>query len=161
MTCLQCWVLFWFPSAYSKHVHSLKQQGQELRTEKASLQDQLATYEGKFQQELDAKMAAIREEMNAKSEDDVQRVKLQSEEHFNRMIDEIKALEAEKMENALQASREKIAIMEANVEQLKGVSAMVLQAVIYQAERHCLLSVCPSVCPAQWHYLIGSWEILQ
>ena len=49
----------------------------------------------------------------------MERARLESEEKLNRAIDEIRALEAEKRESALEIERAKIAELEMSIEQLK------------------------------------------
>ena len=46
------------------------------------------------------------------------------EERLNRMVDEIRLLEAEKRDNSVLAEREKVAELEANIESLKRVSLL-------------------------------------
>ena len=60
---------------------------------------------------------------NGKS-DEIEKAKLENDEKMNKAIDEIRELETEKRETAIQEQKAIIAELEINIEQLKAVSSI-------------------------------------
>ena len=71
----------------------------------------------------------LQELENGKS-DEIEKAQLEADEKMNKAIDEIRELETEKRESALEEQRAKISELEINIEQLKAVSFKFLYLIV-------------------------------
>ncbi|XP_052213963.1 forkhead-associated domain-containing protein 1-like isoform X2 [Dreissena polymorpha] len=103
----------------SKHIALLFAKWETALSDKERLVKQISDLESRHREDLASQSTQQKTEVEGLVADAVEKAKLEVEDKMNRAIDDIRAVEAEKLESALQSERRKIEDLEATVEQLR------------------------------------------
>ncbi|KAK7094158.1 forkhead-associated domain-containing protein 1-like isoform X2 [Littorina saxatilis] len=105
--------------APGNHIERLYVKWESALSEEKRLQAQIAELESYHLQELKMRLDAQNKELQEKMLDAVETARLEGEEKVNRAIDGIKALEEEKLQNAVSEEKRRVQELETNIDQLR------------------------------------------
>ncbi|XP_060586593.1 forkhead-associated domain-containing protein 1-like isoform X3 [Ruditapes philippinarum] len=104
----------------SKHISLLFAKWESSLSEKERLVKQISSMEIAHKEDMLLQLEQQKVEYEGRIADAAEKAKLEVEERMNRAIDDIRAVEGEKLDGAVQAERRKIEELEATLEQLRA-----------------------------------------
>ncbi|XP_070207721.1 forkhead-associated domain-containing protein 1-like isoform X3 [Littorina saxatilis] len=120
--------------APGNHIERLYVKWESALSEEKRLQAQIAELESYHLQELKMRLDAQNKELQEKMLDAVETARLEGEEKVNRAIDGIKALEEEKLQNAVSEEKRRVQELETNIDQLRLENAALIASSLMQRQ---------------------------